>query len=151
MEIVKSSISNDSASNGCTQKCWKLNERNEWVRFPQMIEKRCNLAMAEGMGKIFVVGGYGSSHSMYSLEWIDVEDGKQWKRKGLPFLINDHCISKYNSTHLLLTGGYEGHEALEGYEGYKQQTGVGVTNLLGNCCKHFLLKSGFHLLQHLQI
>ena len=67
-----------------------------------MNEKRADFAMGEGMGKIFSVGGYGASSSM---EWIMMDDGKNWVKQDLPFSIYGHCISKYNDTHLLLTGG----------------------------------------------
>ena len=88
--------------NGYTNKCWKLSSSNEWGPFPSMNQKRANFGMGEGMGKIFLVGGSGDSSSM---EWIMIDDGKNWVKQDLPFSVHTQCISKYNDTHLLLTGG----------------------------------------------
>ena len=60
--------------------------------------------MEEGMGKFFSVGGYGGPSSM---EWM-MDDGRNWVKLDLPFYVYGHCISKYNDTHLLLTGGRQG-------------------------------------------
>ena len=97
-----------------TNKCWKLSSSNEWVPFPSMNQYRADFAMGEGMGKIFSVGGYGYGSS--SMEWMMMNDGKNWVKQDLPFFVYDHCITKYNDTHLLLTGGYLKYAYKSGYE-----------------------------------
>ena len=40
------------------------------------------------------------------LESIDLNDATEWrKEKDLPFRVHDYCITRYNETHFLLTGG----------------------------------------------
>ena len=60
-------------------------------------------AMAEGNGKLFAVGGIDHPNSM---EWIDIQHGTNWTREHLKFDIHNQCMSKYNDSHVILTGGY---------------------------------------------
>ena len=41
-----------------------------------------------------------------SFESIDLKNATEWrKEKDLPFRVIYHCITRYNETHFLLTGG----------------------------------------------
>ena len=52
---------------------------------------------------LFAVGGSGAQSSFES---IDLMTAKEWrKEKDLPFTVWGHCITRYNETHFLLTGG----------------------------------------------
>ena len=54
--------------------------------------------------KIFSVGGYSAENIFES---IDLMNAKEWrKEKDLPFRVYNHCITRYNETHFLLTGGW---------------------------------------------
>ena len=53
---------------------------------------------------LFAVGGWGTENSFES---IDLNDATEWrKEKDLPFRVEEHCITRYNETHFLLTGGW---------------------------------------------
>ena len=53
--------------------------------------------------KLFAVGGVDAENSFES---IDLMNEKEWrKEKDLPFRVDNHCITRYNETHFLLTGG----------------------------------------------
>ena len=53
---------------------------------------------------LFAVGGEGAENS---IESIDLMNAKEWrKEKDPPFVIKNHCITRYNETHFLLTGGH---------------------------------------------
>lgn len=67
-----------------------------------MNERRIFFAMEEGHGKLFAVGGKRSKNSM---EWIDRQKRTSWIRENLPFDIYTHCMAKFNSSHVILTGG----------------------------------------------
>ena len=52
---------------------------------------------------LFAVGGRGAENSFES---IDLMNATEWrKEKDLPFTVTGHCITRYNETHFLLTGG----------------------------------------------
>ena len=70
---------------------------------PLQSVQRYHFAMVEGNGKLFAVGGYGSRNSM---EGVDLQNGTSWIRENLPFSITAHCMSGFNSTHAILTGGF---------------------------------------------
>ena len=54
---------------------------------------------------LFAVGGSGGASN--SFESIDLMNATEWrKEKDLPFRVYGHCITRYNETHFLLTGGY---------------------------------------------
>ena len=60
--------------------------------------------MFEANNKLFAVGGSGAYNSFES---IDLMNAKEWrKEKDLPFRVEQHCITRYNETHFLLTGGH---------------------------------------------
>ena len=88
--------------NGRTNKCHLLTPNHKWTPFNSMNEGRAYFAMVEGNGKLFAVGGYRTDNSM---EWIDLQSGTSWRRENLPFDIRFHCMSGFNSTHAILTGG----------------------------------------------
>ena len=67
-----------------------------------MIERRYRFAMEEGNGKLFAVGGCLTGDSM---EWIDLQNGTSWIREDIPFDVDSHCMTTFNSTHVILTGG----------------------------------------------
>ena len=69
-----------------------------------MNEARSSFAMGEGNGKLFSVGG-GSLTARFSMEWIDLTNGLSWTSQDLPFSIMRHCMTKFNKTHLIVTGG----------------------------------------------
>ena len=57
--------------------------------------------------KLFAVGGYYAYGVENSFESIDLMNAKEWKKeKDLPFWVYGHCITRYNETHFLLTGGW---------------------------------------------
>ena len=90
-------------------RCYRLAFDNSWVQFPMMNEKRADFAMEEGNGKLFSVGGLlGKPWKLVgnSMEWIDLTNGLRWTQQDLPFTIYDHCMTKFNKTHLIVTGGY---------------------------------------------
>ena len=61
--------------------------------------------MEEGNGKLFSVGG-NDIYAKASMEWIDLTNGFDWTRQDLPFTIHRHCMTKFNKTHLIVTGGW---------------------------------------------
>jgi len=70
--------------------------------------------------KLFAVGGYAA---LDSFESIDLMNAKEWrKEKDLPFGITDHCITRYNETHFLLTGGVWNYKALKETKWFDVQT-----------------------------
>ena len=85
-----------------TNKCYLLSPSNSWTPFYPMNERRYVFAMVAGNGKLFAVGGHLTEKSM---EWIDLQSGTAWVREDLPFGIRYHCMSGFNSTHAILTGG----------------------------------------------
>ena len=70
-----------------------------------MNESRINVAMEEGSGTLFSVGGDGIPAGM-SMEWIDLTNGQSWTQQDLPFKISRHRMTKFNKTHLIVTGGF---------------------------------------------
>ena len=53
---------------------------------------------------LFAVGGISAENSFES---IDLMNATEWrKEKDLPFRVESHCITRYNETHFLLTGGF---------------------------------------------
>ena len=77
-----------------------------------MNEGRSYFGMEEANGKLFSVGGRRYSAGI-SMEWIDLTDGLRWTRQDLNFRINDHCMTKFNETHLIVTGGRLNNEVCE--------------------------------------
>ena len=74
--------------------------------------------MFEANNKIFAVGGYDTENSFKS---IDLMNAKEWrKEKDLPFNVASHCITRYNESHFLLTGGWNKRVSLEKFE-FKMQ------------------------------
>ena len=67
-----------------------------------MNEPRSFFAMEEVSGTLFGIGGLGAAMSM---EWIDLTNGLSWTQQNLPFTIDKHCMTKFNETHLIVTGG----------------------------------------------
>ena len=94
-------LNNDNNGN---KKCWKLDTDNTWVPFPNMTVGRYFFAMGEAKNILVVIGGETTSNSM---EWINLDEGKEWTRKNLSFPSYKSCLSKYNDTHLLLIGGFD--------------------------------------------
>ena len=92
------------ANGSYINRCHRLNKNGEWVDFPGMKEQRSYFSMFESNNKLFVVGGWGAAQN--SFESIDLMNAKEWrKEKDLPFSVESHCITRYNETHFLLTGG----------------------------------------------
>ena len=89
--------------NGQTNKCYLLSHNNSWTPFYPMNERRSYFSMVEGNGKLFAVGGWYTGDSM---EWIDLQNGESWVREDLPFVISRHCMTWFNSSHAILTGGW---------------------------------------------
>ena len=69
-----------------------------------MNEARSDFGMEEANGKLFSVGG-GRASAGVSMEWMDLTDGLRWTRQDLTFRIDNHCMTKFNETHLIVTGG----------------------------------------------
>ena len=90
-------------------KCHRLSSNNSWVPFPPMNERRVGFAMVEGNGKLFAVGGIsvnGEDGMGNSMEWIDLNNGTSWTREDIPFRLYGHCMTRFNSSHAILTGGW---------------------------------------------
>jgi len=86
-----------------TNKCHRLNKNGQWVDFPGMKKRRGYFSMFEANKTLFAVGGVGAENSFES---IDLMNAKEWrKEKDLPFRVDSHCVTRYNETHFLLTGG----------------------------------------------
>ena len=92
------------------QKCWRLTALNTWVPFPNMNIGRYGFAMGEANNRVVAVGGVYTEKSM---EWISLDERREWTRQALPFSNHESCLSKYNDTHLLLIGGYFGDDVSE--------------------------------------
>ena len=87
-----------------TNRCHRLDLNNKsWSEFPAMVEKRYYFSMEGNDTHLFVVGGRNTDTSM---EWIDVKEGKKWEKMDLGFGVGHHCITRYNNSHLLMTGGW---------------------------------------------
>ena len=70
--------------------------------------------------KLFALGGIGAANT---LESIDLMNTKEWrKEKDLPFEVKSHCITRYNETHFLLTGGYSNYEVSKRKIEFKMET-----------------------------
>ena len=68
-----------------------------------MKKKRVYFSMFASNKTLFAVGGWGTENSFES---IDLKNATEWrKEKDLPFKVSHHCITRYNKTHFLLTGG----------------------------------------------
>ena len=92
-------------------KCHRLSSINSWVPFPPMNERRVDFAMVEGNGILFAVGGIslnGEDGMGNSMEWIDLKKGTSWTREDIPFSLYGHCMTGFNSSHAILTGGWSG-------------------------------------------
>ena len=98
-------IINCGGSNGleADNRCFKLASNEGWTPFTSMIERRKKFAMAEGNDKLFAVGGGGNAEN--SMEWIDLSNTTNWTKVDLPFSVWGHCMTYFNSTHVLLIGG----------------------------------------------
>ena len=91
------------ANSDLTNRCHRLNKTGQWVDFPGMKKGRYYFSMFASNNKLFAVGGRGAENSFES---IDLNDATEWrKEKDLPFRVEQHCITRYNETHFLLTGG----------------------------------------------
>ena len=62
------------------------------------------MGKANGAKNILVV--IGGERTENSMEWISLNEQKEWTKKDLPFSSDLSCLSKYNETHLLLIGGF---------------------------------------------
>ena len=80
-----------------------LESNYSWTPFPSMLERRSKFSMYEAKGTLFAIGGRDNAST--SLEWIILTEGKNWTKEDLPFSTSDDCITKFNSTHLIKTGG----------------------------------------------
>ena len=89
---------------GGHEKCWKLMPNNSWGHFPSMNVGRKHFSMEEANGKLFAVGGVDPG-AEGSMEWIYLKNVTSWTKKDLPFKVKRHCMTKFNETHILLTGG----------------------------------------------
>ena len=87
-------------------RCYRLSSENEWVPFQTMNQFRgTQTSMIEMDGKLFAVGGSGDSRGDNLMEWTSLENGVVWTTEEMPFRVRGHCVTKFNETHLLLTGG----------------------------------------------
>ena len=93
----------DSNNTG-SDRCYKLENNYSWTPFPSMHKRRSKFSMYEANGTLFAVGGRDNASS--SLEWITLNGGNNWTKEDLPFSTSDDCITKFNSTHLIKTGGW---------------------------------------------
>ena len=78
-----------------------------------MKEPRRDFAMEEGNGKLFSVAGGINGGEAKSMEWIDLKNGLSWTRQDLPFTNVGHCMTKFNETHLIVTGGLLNNKGCE--------------------------------------
>ena len=70
-----------------------------------MKRKRTHFGLAEGNGILFAVGGYQGYDDKSSMEWINLDYGTRWTLENTPFSVEKHCMTRFNRTHLILTGG----------------------------------------------
>ena len=93
-----------NSNNDGSNRCYRLESNYSWASFPSMHERRSKFAMYDAGGYLFAFGGRDNAST--SLEWIHLTDGEKWEKEALPFTISDHCITKFNDTHLIATGGW---------------------------------------------
>ena len=86
------------------KRCYKLASNNSWEAFPKLNEGRTSFAMGEGSGKLFAIGGTFPEQRR-SMEWINLNNGTRWTKEYLNFSSEHNCMTKFNRTHLILTGG----------------------------------------------
>ena len=85
--------------------CYKLTSNGSWEPFPTMKQKRMRFALAEGNGILFAVGGNYGYEDKSTMEWINLDHGTSWTTENTPFSVEKHCMTMFNRTHLILTGG----------------------------------------------
>ena len=93
--------------------CYKLTSNNSWEQFPAMKQRRTSFALAEGNGILFAVGGYYGYRDKSTMEWINLDYGTRWTLEDTPFSVENHCMTRFNKTHLILTGGTLNNEVGE--------------------------------------
>ena len=93
--------------------CYKLTPNSSWEPFPTMKQKRMEFALAEGNGILFANGGSRGSDDKSTMEWINLDYGTRWTLENTPFSVHNHCMTKFNRTHLILTGGILNNEVTQ--------------------------------------
>ena len=90
--------------------------------FPSMVNNRSSFGMMNIEGTIYAIGGvelgYGILYRCYersTMETINIEAGRKWKKELVPFNVFSHCVVAIHTT-LIVIGGYDDH----GHEVSKQ-------------------------------
>ena len=84
-------------------KCILQRKGNDSNHFPYLNLKRSGLSLTAISNKIFAIGGWPNSKTM---ETINLNTDKQWKKDELPFSVSEHCSIGLGNN-IIVTGGLD--------------------------------------------
>ena len=84
-------------------KCILQRKGNDSNNFPDLNLKRSGLSLTAISNKIFAIGGWPNSKTM---ETINLNTDKQWKKDELPFSVSEHCSIGLGNN-IIVTGGLD--------------------------------------------
>ena len=84
-----------------TNKCYHLSSDLKWTPFYNMQKKKSFLNLNVANKMLVNIGGTEED----SLEFINFENGLEWKTKKLPFTISGHCSVSINDKEIMVIGG----------------------------------------------
>ena len=82
-------------------KCILQRKENESNHFPALISKRLGLSLTSISDTIYAIGGYPNKNTM---ETINLNTDKQWKKEELPFSVAAHCSVRLGNK-IIVAGG----------------------------------------------
>ena len=90
---------------GYSNDCYEYSSNN-WKRMPSMTTERYYFDIIYLKGKVYAVGGDGSSGSDNSMDIFDSRT-RTWTKQSMPFSVFYHCISQLSANQFILIAGYK--------------------------------------------
>ena len=93
--------------NKARSSCWRLNPSGTWAAGEDMLEKRKAFTMTAIREEVIVIGGTTTYNvALKSVLKYSLKNLGGWsKMKEAPLTIDRHCTVKFNTSHLMFTGG----------------------------------------------
>ena len=95
--------------------CWYLNPNGTWNNGADMLEKRRYFTMTAVENEVIVIGGQSTYNTgLKSVEKYSLGKHEGWsKMKDAPRKINRHCTVLFNTTFLMVVGGYQNADVIK--------------------------------------
>ena len=94
--------------------CWYLNPNGTWNAGADMLEKRRYFTMTAVENEVIVTGGQTAYLALKSVEKYSLGKHEGWsKMEDAPRTISKHCTVLFNTTYLMVVGGYQNAEVIK--------------------------------------